>query len=115
MDLSNIKEIRPIFLWSLPAIVVFLVALIPTLKYGYPLSLDIYYHIHMAHLYMTQGFTYWDPLTYAPFGRPIYYPPLFHYSLAVLGFLFNNNLLTIVRGLQPIFGFLIFLSFTYVT
>ncbi len=115
MNLPNIRKIQPIFLWSLPAIIVFLVALIPTLKYGYPLSLDIYYHIHMAHLYMTRGFTYWDPLTYAPYGRLIYYPPLFHYLLAVLGFLSNINLLTIARGLQPIFGFLIFLSFTYVT
>lgn len=114
MDTSFIKSIRPIFWWISPAVVMFLLALIPTIKYGNPLSWDVYYHVHMAHLYMVQGFTYWDPLTYAPYGRPIYYPPLFHFLLAA-GNVFNQDILTVARGLQPVFAFLILLSFTYVT
>lgn len=95
--------------------VMFFLALIPTLKYGNPLSWDIYYHVHMAHLYLEQGFTYWDPLTYAPFGRPIFYPPLFQYILAALGALFNQDLLTVARALQPIMAFFVLLSFTYIS
>jgi hypothetical protein len=115
MNRSYIKEIRTNFWWFLPAVVMFFLALIPTLKYGYPLSWDIYYHVHMANLYLEQGFTYWDPLTYSPFGRPIFYPPLFQYILATLGVLFNQDLLTVAQALQPIFAFFILLSFTYIT
>lgn len=113
MDTSFFKHIKPIFWWITPAVVIFVLALIPTIRYGNPLSWDIYYHVHMAHLYLAQGFTYWDGLTYAPYGRPIYYPPLFQFILAV-GSLFNQNLLAVSRVLQPIFAFLVFLSFTYV-
>lgn len=113
MIISYLKEIRPNFWWFLPSMVIFFLALIPTLKYGCSLSWDIYYHAHMAHLYLG-GFTYWDPLTYAPFGRPIYYPPLFQYLLAAGSVLFNQDILTIARALQPLFGFLVVLSFTYV-
>lgn len=114
MNISYIKEIRTNFWWFFPAVVMFFLALYPTLKYGYPLSWDIYYHVHMAHLYLG-GFTYWDPVTYAPFGRPIYYPPLFQYLLASGGVLFNQDILTVSRVLQPILAFFVLLSFTYVT
>jgi len=115
MNISYIKEIRTNFWWFSPAVVMFFLALLPTLKYGYPLSWDIYYHAHMAHLYLEHGFTYWDPLTYAPFGRPIFYPPLFQYLLAAAGVLFNQDILTVARVFQPIFAFLVILSFTYTT
>jgi len=115
MNISYIKEIRTNFWWISPAVVMFFLALIPTLKYCYPLSWDIYYHTHMAHLYLEHGFTYWDPLTYAPFGRPIFYPPLFQYLLAAAGVLFNQDILTVARVSQPIFAFLVILSFTYTT
>lgn len=114
MNAPNIKGIKPIFWLICPAAVIFLLALIPTLKYGHPLSWDVYYHVHMAHLYLAQGFTYFDPLTYAPFGRPIYYPPLFQLLLAA-GALFNQDVLVIARTLQPILAFLVLFSFTYIT
>ncbi|MEN6591970.1 MAG: hypothetical protein ABFC12_01850 [Methanobacterium sp.] len=69
----------------------------------------------MAHLYLEKGFTYWDSLTYAPFGRPIFYPPLFQYLLAAAGVLFNQDTFTVARDSQPIFAFLVILSFTYTT
>ena len=99
MNISYIKEIRTNFWWFSPAVVMFFLALLPTLKYGYPLSWDIYYHTHMAHLYLEHGFTYFDPLTYAPFGRPIFYPPLFQYLLAAVGVLFYQDILTFYRVL----------------
>jgi len=100
---------------SIPAIFAFFIALIPTLKYQWPLSWDIYYHVHMAKLYIQHGITFWDPLTIAPGGRPIYYPPLFHYLLASLSVSTGLDPFKIARFLQPIFAMFIVLSFSYVT
>jgi 4-amino-4-deoxy-L-arabinose transferase-like glycosyltransferase len=98
----------------IPAILALFLSFIPTLNYQGPLSWDIYYHVHLAKLYMAQGFTLWDPLTYAPFGRPIFYPPLFHYLLASLAMLFKVDPFQVSRWIQPIFAFSLVLSFTYV-
>jgi 4-amino-4-deoxy-L-arabinose transferase-like glycosyltransferase len=97
-----------------PALMAFCIALIPTLKYQWPLTWDIYYHVHLAKLYLEHGFTLWDPLTYAPFGRPIYYPPLFHFLLAAASVLFKTDPFQIARSLQPIFAFGLVSSFAYI-
>jgi hypothetical protein len=113
MEYGKITENRSLLL-MIPAILAFVIALIPTLKYQWPLSWDIYYHVHLANLYLEQGLTFWDPLTYAPFGRPIFYPPLFHYGLAAFAAVFKVDPFQISRYLQPIFAFSLVLSFTYV-
>ncbi len=113
MYLSYMKN-KKMFILIFPALIAFSIALIPTLKYQWPLSWDIYYHVHMAKLYMEQGITFFDPLTWAPFGRPIYYPPLFHFLLASLSMLFNMDPFKVARLLQPIFAMLIVLSFSWV-
>ncbi len=114
MEFEKITRNKSVLLLLIPAILAFLMALIPTLKYQWPLSWDIYYHVHLAKLYLEQGLTLWDPLTYAPFGRPIFYPPLFHYLLAVFTALFKDDPFQIARYLQPVFAFSLVLSFTYV-
>lgn len=114
MNFPSILQKRPFLLLLIPATLAFLIALIPTIKFQWPLSWDIYYHVHLTKLYIEQGFTIWDPLTYAPFGRPIVYPPLFHYSLAVLTTIFKMDTFQISRYLQPIFSFSLVISFTYV-
>lgn len=81
-----------------------------SLKLGYLLPRP-----HGPFLYLEHGFTYWDPLTYAPFGRPIFYPPLFQYLLAAAGVLFNQDILTVAGFSGRIFAFLVILSFTYTT
>lgn len=96
-------------------IIAFIIALVPTLKFQQPLSWDIYYHVHLAKLYTEQCFTLWDPLTYAPFGRPIFYPPLFHYILATLSQILKIDLFLVSRFLQPVFSFSFVYSFIYVT
>ncbi|WP_226891025.1 hypothetical protein [Methanothermobacter thermautotrophicus] len=106
---------RDVFLIILPALFAFFLALIPTLKYGVPLTWDIYYHIHNATLYMEKGIVFWDPLTYAPYGRPIYYPPLFHIMLVFLTKITGLGFFTVSRFIQPVFAFLIVLSFSYVS
>lgn len=100
------------YLIVLPALTAFFMALIPTLSYSHPLSWDIYYHIHLSRLYLEQGLIFWDPLTYAPFGRPIFYPPLFHFVLLIpnsIGF----SPLESARILQPLLSFSLIFCFTY--
>jgi hypothetical protein len=96
----------------IPAIVTFLIALTVTLKYQWPLGSDIFYHLHMAQLYSEQGFTYWDNLTAAPYGRPITYPPLFHLVIIVVKYI-SGNIYAGARLLQPILASLVVLSFSY--
>jgi hypothetical protein len=97
----------------LPAIIAFFITLIPTLKFQLPLSWDVFFHIHMAKLYLEHGIIMWDPLTYAPFGRPIYYPPGFHFFIAILSKLSAYDLINITRFMQPFLAFSAVLSFTY--
>jgi asparagine N-glycosylation enzyme membrane subunit Stt3 len=110
--IKNLKN-NHVYLLLVPAMLTFIIALIPTLKYQWPLSGDIFFHVHMAKLYMIQGFTYWDPLTAAPFGRPIFYPPIFHFLMLSLSFLFGD-IFDVARFMQPVLGMLVVLSFSYV-
>lgn len=113
MDISiNSNQIKRILLFT-PAILALVITLVPTLKYQLPLSWDIYYHIHMSKLYFHHGFTLWDSITYAPFGRPIYYPPFFHFLLGSVSQLFQGDSLLATRILQPFLAFGVVFSFTY--
>jgi hypothetical protein len=96
----------------LPAIVAFFIALVVTIKYQWPLGSDIFYHLHMAQLYSEQGFTYWDHLTAAPYGRLITYPPLFHFLLIPVNNL-TGNIFNGIRLLQPISAALVVFSFSF--
>jgi hypothetical protein len=111
--LFNIIKKYKHFLVFLPAIISFCVALIPTLNFQAPLSWDVYFHVHMAKLYLEHGIIFWDPLTFSPFGRPIYYPPLFHLFIALLSDITSYDLLKITRFMQPFLAFSVVLSFTY--
>lgn len=99
----------------IPAVMAFLIVLIPTLKFQWPLSWDIFYHIHLTQLYLTNGFTLWDPLTVAPYGRPIAYPPIFHLLLAGLSYLFRTDPFQVARFLQPCLAMALVLSISFVT
>lgn len=114
MDYKKIFTTKSSYLILVPAILALCIALVPTIKYQWPLTWDIYYHVHLSKLYLEHGFTFWDPLTYAPFGRPIFYPPFFHYILAAFSFLFKTDPFQIARSMQPIFAFGMALSFSYV-
>ncbi len=112
MDLSknNLKKL----VWVIPAITAFLIALIPTIKYQWPLGWDIIYHIQYAKVYALYGFTLTDPLLNAPVGQKIGYPPLFHFLVASLGTLLKADFFQIARLLQPFFAMFIVLSVSYV-
>lgn len=64
---------------------------------------------------MENGFTMWDPLTAAPNGRPIAYPPVFHLLLAGLAVLFKVDPFQVARFIQPFMAMMLVLSVTYVT
>jgi hypothetical protein len=110
--MSLIKDKRIILI--IPAILALIIALIPTLKYQWPLGWDIFYHIHLAKLYATQGLVFIDPLYNAPLGNKINYPPIFHLLVSSLGFIFNSDYFQIARALQPVIAASLILSITYV-
>lgn len=98
----------------LPAIAALFIALIPTLKYQWPLGWDIIYHVQYAHVYATYGFTLTDPLLNAPNGQQMGYPPLFHLLIAGLGTLFGVDFFQVARFLQPVMATSLVLSVSYV-
>ena len=109
------KNLFKSLIWIIPAIIVFFLALIPTLKYQWPLSWDIIYHVQYAQVYAKYGFVLKDPLLNAPFGQEIGYPPLFHFLIVALGAISKVNYFQIARFLQPFIVMFIVLSVSYVT
>lgn len=101
-------------LWAIPAVVAFFIALIPTLKYQWPLTVDIFYHIHVAQVYSQYGLTLTDPLIDPGMGHKIGYMPLFSLVIAFLGTVFHTDYFTVARALQPVLAFSVVLSVSYV-
>jgi asparagine N-glycosylation enzyme membrane subunit Stt3 len=107
---KNLKKLLVI----LPAIAALLLALIPTIKYQWPLGWDIIYHVQYAKIYAQYGFILTDPLLNAPYGQKIGYPPLFHFLIAALGTSLGINFFQAAKILQPIMAMSIVLSVSYV-
>ncbi len=100
-------------IWIIPGIIVFFLALIPTLNYHWPLSWDIVYHVQYAQIYAKYGFVLTNPLLNAPFGEKIGYPPLFDLLLATLGSLSKVDFFQVARFLQPFLTMFVVLSVSY--
>ncbi|MCK9150553.1 hypothetical protein [Methanobacterium alcaliphilum] len=98
----------------IPTILAVLLVMIPTLKYSWPLGWDIFYHIHMAKLYSTQGIVFVDSLVNVPWGNNINYPPLFHLLIVVLGYS-GMDYFQIARFMQPFLAGFIVLSISFVS
>ncbi len=98
----NHEKLQKWHVWIIPAIIAFLIALIPTLKFQWPLSWDIIIHVQYTMVYTKYGLILTDPLLNAPFGQKIGYPPLFHFLLAALGMISRVDYFQIARALQPI-------------
>jgi len=110
LTFTNKKKILVV----LPAIAALFVALIPTLKYQWPLGWDIIYHVQYAQVYANYGFTLIDPLLNAPMGQQMGYPPLFHFLIATIGTLFGVDFFQVARFLQPVMATSLVLSVSYV-
>lgn len=107
------KHIKNI-LWIVPALVALLIALIPTLKFQWPLTIDIFYHIHIAQVYSQYGLTLTDPSIDPGTGHKIGYPPLFSLLIGFLGKFLNLDYFQVAKLLQPLLAFLTVLSLSYV-
>ena len=110
--ISNYKYNKNILI--IPAIITFIVSFLLLYKYTYPISWDVYYHVHMANLYLEKGLVFWDYETVAPMGRLIMYPPLFHLILAALSNITNVLPMELAKLLQPLFAFYLIGVITYV-
>ena len=108
---ENIVNSRKILF--VPAFLAFIIAILLCFKFSYPISWDIYYHIHMSNLYLNNGLVFWDYSTVAPSGRLIMYPPLFHLLLGFFSSIFNINVITTSWIAQPVFSFFMISVITY--
>ncbi len=99
----------------IPAVLAFIIALLLVYKYSFPISWDVYYHIHMAELYSDNGLVFRDLLTSAPEGRTIMYPPLFHLFLATLSSITNLSIINVCRLLEPFFSLFLVFSVSFST
>lgn len=97
----------------IPALISFFIALLLVFKFSYPISWDVFYHIHMSDLYMSNGLVFWDYLTVAPQGRLIMYPPLFHLLIASVASVTGLSIVDVCRFIQPVFAFLLIGTITY--
>ena len=109
----NINQFNNLF-WIVPGLIAFFIALIPSLTYQWPLTMDIFVHIHISQVYSQYGLVLVDPLIDPPIGTPIAYPPLFSYLLLILVDLLKIDYFQVARVLQPIFAMSIVLSVSYV-
>jgi len=108
---DNLLENKKILL--LPAVMSFIIALLLLYKYSYPISWDVYYHMHMIDLYMKNGLVFWDYSTVAPKGRLIMYPPLFHMIFAAISSFTKINYIALCLYAQPIFSFILIYLITF--
>lgn len=110
----NMEKLSARYIWILPTILAFLIALIPTINYQWPLSWDIIIHVQYAMVYAKYGLVLTDPLLNAPLGQKIGYPPLFHLLLAAIGAVTRIDYFQVARALQPFLAMFIVLSVSYV-
>jgi len=110
VDENMINSRKIIFV---PAFLAFIIAMLLCFKFSYPISWDIYYHIHMANLYLNNGLVFWDYYTVAPSGRLIMYPPLFHLFLGCFSRILNLNVIATSWIAQPVFSFFLISVITY--
>lgn len=116
-DLDNSDDISDKsnrFLWIIPGIIAFLIALIPTLTHAWPFTVDIYVHARTAEVFNQYGLTFIDPMINPPNGAAITSPPLFSLILMYLGNLLGINYFDAARVLQPLLAFSVVSSVAYV-
>ena len=102
------------FLYIIPALCAFIIGILVTVRYQWPIGWDIYYHIHLARVYMLEGLTLHDPLYNAPSGNIINYPPIFHLTLILVSYILQTGLFEAARFMQPVLISAIVLSVTIV-
>lgn len=114
-DLNDFSEDKTNkFLWIIPGLIAFLIALIPTLSNAWPFTVDIYVHARTAEVFSQYGLTFMDPMINPPNGAAITSPPLFSLILMYIGNFFNINYFDAARFLQPFLALFVVSSVSYV-
>jgi len=95
-------------------VVAFIIALIPTLTFTWPFTVDIFVHVRAAEVFSQYGLTFVDPMINPTRGAPISSPPLFSLLLIFIGDILKINYFEVARLLQPFLAFSVVLSVSYV-
>lgn len=109
--MSNlIQKNRNSILVFIPAIITFCLVLIPTIKYSAPLGGETFYHAALIQFYSENGISWTNMILWS--GQPIY-SPLFDFFILSLSKILSMGSMVILKYLQPLFAFLIVLSFSF--
>jgi hypothetical protein len=108
--LNYIQKNRNSFLVFIPAIITFFLVLIPTIKYSVPLSGETFYHLTIIQFYSGNGISWSN--NFLLLAAPSY-SPLFDFFILAMSKILSLNSIIILKCLQPVFAFLIVLSFSF--
>jgi 4-amino-4-deoxy-L-arabinose transferase-like glycosyltransferase len=107
---SVVKKNKKDLLIFIPAIITFFLVLIPTIKYSVPLSSETFYHVISIQFAAENGIYLGKN---ALFSGLSVYSPLFDFFLLAISKIFALSYLMVARALQPVFAFLVVLSFSF--
>lgn len=85
------------------------IRLYPTILYDKPLKYDSYYHARVAELVKTTGSTPSEE-PWPEGGRPHFYPPLYHVSLAAISSISGSSVLDVIKFFLPIISAILILA-----
>lgn len=105
-----VQKNRNELLIFIPAIITFFLVLIPTIKYSLPLGSETFYHTVLIQFYAENGLSWGNNILLS--GQTVF-SPLFDFFLLSVSKIFNISYLAAARGLQPVFAFLVVLSFSF--
>lgn len=108
---SDVQKKRNELLIFIPAIITFCLVLIPTINYSVPLSSETFLHGILIQFYADKGLSWGNNIILS--GQAIY-SPLFDFFLLSVSKIFTVSYLTAARALQPVFAFLVILSFSFI-
>lgn len=106
---SVVQKNRKDLLIFIPAIITFFLVLIPTIKYSVPLSSETFYHAISIQFTAENGIYLGKN---ALFSSASVYSPLFDFFILAISKIFALSYLVVARALQPVFAFLVVLSFS---
>lgn len=109
--MSNfIEKNKNSILVFIPAIITFCLVLIPTIKYSIPLGGETFHHVALIQFYSENAVTWSNPFLLS--SQPLY-SPLFDFFILSMTKILSITSMIILKYLQPVFAFLIVLSFSF--
>jgi len=107
---SVVQKNRKELLIFIPAIITFFLVLIPTIKYSVPLSSETFYHMMLIQFSAENGISMGNNVLFS--GLTVY-SPLFDFFLLAVSKIFGISYIVAAQALQPVFAFLVVLSFSF--